>query len=139
MSEGSGTDTEADRTAIREILLSFRGRKKKIIMPNRAAMEESDVQHLTSVFKEQFDYTASTTTTRITFLLYDSKFNDHLEMDANVEINDGDRMKVVVNDVAASTSFSAIKTSTSVDVDSSSTSGSEDSSGVSKCMDVKSY
>jgi hypothetical protein len=38
MSEGS-TDTEAERTVIRENLLSFRG--IKIIMPNRVAMEEN--------------------------------------------------------------------------------------------------
>lgn len=112
-----------------------------ITIPNPAAMEDSDEQHLTSLFKKQFDYTPPTITTTITFQHYNSKWNDNLEVDENTKINDRDGVKVIIH-VAASTSFSAIKVSTplstnaEVDLsdDGSSTSGHEDSSSVCKFM-----
>ena len=112
MSENENSDGDVPDVT-REVLLSFHDRKKKITMPKQSDMNESDVNYLTAVFKEEFDYTSPTSSSIIKFQCYDRDWDEHLEIDADAVFSNRDRVKVIVCNTVATTSYASTpKTST---------------------------
>ena len=80
-------------SAAKTVLLSYLEKNKRIVIPSEKS--ESDLRYLNNQFIAHFNF-ESNVKLDITFQRFESEWNEYIDLEDTDEINDKDKLKVVV-------------------------------------------